>query len=208
MNISKLHHAEHLFMDRYPGGFNHPDMVAIGKKHKMGTMTELAQRTLSKDAFDDIPSIIDAAVKLTTRSSMVSVFEKPKFRDALYGLSDMDKHRYVQGLYQRLYGHAQKGFEDMFAVLKQEKLAKWSLMTIMPAYVAPTEEVFVKPTTAKGVVTCFDLELTYHPTPSWTFYTGYKQAITHMKAQVDPSLSPSNAAFSGFLMMSLDALTE
>lgn len=35
------------------------------------------------------------------------------------------------------------------------------------------------------------------------FYEGYRDLILDMKSKVDPSLAPSNAAFSGFLMMSL-----
>jgi hypothetical protein len=45
-------------------------------------------------------------------------------------------------------------------------------------------------------------DLEYRPRPSWSFYERYRSAISDMKAHVDPSLSPNNAAFTGFLMMS------
>ena len=204
MNLNTLKAAEQTFLNKYPGGFNHPEMVAIGKKHKMEPLVAFAEDSFTKTAFKDTQTLIEAIVKLTTRSSMVSVFEKMKFRDSIYRLSDMDKQLLADGLYQRLHGNAQQGFDKMLSVLKPEKLAKWSLITVCPAYFRPTEEVFVKPTTAKGVVNYFELEpLKYHPTPTWAFYEGYKNAINTMKLKVDSNLSPSNPAFSGFLMMSL-----
>ena len=35
MNVKKLKQAEKAFFKQYPGGFTHPEMVALGKKHKM-----------------------------------------------------------------------------------------------------------------------------------------------------------------------------
>jgi hypothetical protein len=43
MNLKKLLQAEAAFFMRYPGGFNHPEMEALGKKHKMDKMITLTQ---------------------------------------------------------------------------------------------------------------------------------------------------------------------
>ena len=43
MNKQKLKTAEARFMQRYPGGFSHPDMQAIAKKHRGPQMFALAQ---------------------------------------------------------------------------------------------------------------------------------------------------------------------
>jgi len=89
-------------------------------------------------------------------------------------------------------------------LLKREKLVKWSLMTVCQTYFHPQQDVFVKPTTVKGVIEYFELEnLQYRPTPSWAFYEAYRSAFLDMKARVDKSLSPTNAAFSGFLWMTI-----
>jgi hypothetical protein len=48
--------------------------------------------------------------------------------------------------------------------------------------------------------------LEYKPLPTWAFYLGYRDLINTAKQQVDSSLSPSNAAFSGFLMMAMKDL--
>ena len=105
---------------------------------------------------------------------------------------------------QQLYGNQRAGFEAMVDLMKTAKLGKWSLMTIIPAYFAPTTEVFVKPTTAKNVLKYFEIEdPIYKPTPTWEFYEKYREMINVSKSQVNKNLSPSNAAFSGFLMMTV-----
>ncbi len=108
------------------------------------------------------------------------------------------------GLEQRLYGDEQQGFEIMLDLLKTRKIAKWTLMTIAPVYFNSGYEVFVKPTTAKGIIKMLELsDLTYHPTPTWEFYVRFREYINELKQKVDPGLSPNNAAFTGFLMMSM-----
>jgi hypothetical protein len=136
-----------------------------------------------------------------TRSSLVSVFEKPKFRDFARELPPEDRQDLSQGLNELLYGNEQTGFESMLAILRSGKLAKWSLMTISQAYYRPQVEVFVKPTTAKGIIETFELRnLQYKPAPTWDFYREYRATINEMKTLVDPSLSQYNIAFTGFLM--------
>ena len=143
--------------------------------------------------------------KIVGRSSMVSMFEKPKFRDFVKRLAPGEQSFMVQAMHDLLHtDNQQAGFEALVELLKTEKLAKWSLISIIPAYYAPTTEVFVKPTTAKNIIQHFDVpDLVYKPTPSWAFYTAYRDLINDAKTKVDSSLSPSNAAFSGFLMMAM-----
>lgn len=206
MNIEKLKLAESEFLHRYPEGFSHPEMVAIGKKHKMDKMIEFTQASFAKKNFRDTLDVLDNWVKLVSRSSMVSVFEKPKFKDFIGSLTPKEKNLMVAGLKNQLHGSEQKGFETILGLMQMAKMAKWSLISICPVYHKPQDEVFVKPTTAKGVVAYFELDgLVYRPQPSWEFYTAYREAINQMKANVDPCLAPNSAAFSGFLMMSLPA---
>lgn len=205
MNIEKLKQAEAAFLDRYPGGFENPEMVAIAKKHKMDQMVAFTQESFQKENFRMPDLIVDRMVKVASRSSMVSVFEKPKFRDYALALAPDKKRQLSDGLFAVFYGNEQQGFEEMVEVLVDGKLAKWTLMTVCQAYFRPDFEVFIKPTTAKGVIQTFELEnLQYKPKPSWAFYDQYRKAINQMKSLVDPALSPSNAAFSGFLMMSME----
>jgi hypothetical protein len=207
MNLEKLKRAEHFFMTRYPGGFSNPDMIAIGKKHKVEQITSFCQESFSKKKFRDTDDTLDNMFKVVSRSSMVSVFEKPKFKDFVKSLEPKHKNLIVSGLKEQLYGDERKGFEKVLEVMKIGKMAKWSLISVWPLYFRPQEEVFVKPTTAKKAITHFELkDLIYKPQPSWAFYEGFRSTINEMKTKVDPTLSPNNAAFTGFLMMSMTAM--
>jgi len=95
-----------------------------------------------------------------------------------------------------LHGKEQQGFEIILDVLKSGKLAKWSLMTNCQTYYRPQVDVFVKPTTVKGVIEFFELkDLQYKPTPTWAFYDAYRSVFNEMKSRVNSALSPTNAAF-------------
>jgi len=209
MNLERLKRAEEYFLARYPGGFSHPEMMAIGKKHKMDKMISLSQELFAKKNFRDPPEIIESMIKIVSRSSMVSIFEKPKFRDFGRGLEPKQKNALASGLKEQLYGDAQKGFEKILGIMLSGKMAKWSLISICPVYFRPQDEVFVKPTTAKKAIVHFELQnLHYRPQPSWEFYEEFRSVINEMKTKVDPSLSPNSAAFTGFLMMSMAAIEE
>lgn len=189
----------------YPGGFEHPDMVAIGKKHKMDKMITTVQEEFSEDQFGNSKAIVQAMSKLVSRSSMVSLFEKPKFRDFVNSLHNQHETILANGLREMLHGNQEQGFNMMLDVLISGKMAKWSLISVLPVYHKPYDEVFVKPTTAKGVIQQFELgTLVYKPRPSWEFYKEFRSIINEMKTKVDSRLAPNNAAFTGFLMMSLD----
>lgn len=204
LDITKLHQAQADFLAQYPGGFSNPVMVEIGKKHRVDKMVTMAKECFSKEACSNVLATADNMVKVVSRSSMVSMFEKPKFKGFVQRLNNDEKAFLVNALSQILHGKQQAGFEAMVSILATEKLAKWSIISIIPAYYKPTKEVFVKPTTAKGILNHFNIEdPIYKPLPSWDFYKKYRKMINDAKKQVDPSLSPSNAAFSGFLMMTL-----
>jgi hypothetical protein len=189
MNLEKLKAAEEDFFHQYPGGFDHPEMVQIRKKHKLDKMIEMTQDCFVKRNFKLPELIVENMIKVVSRSSLISVFEKPKFRDFVRSLPTQNKRELTKGLQELLHGNEQIGFEAMLEMLKSGKLAKWSLMTICQAYYRPQFEVFVKPTTAKDVIEYFELDhLRYKPTPTWAFYTEYRAVINEMKSKVDLSL--------------------
>jgi hypothetical protein len=203
VNQDALLLAEAEFLHRYPEGFDSPELIKVGKKHKMEKMTELTHEAFASTSFVNMDDIIENWIKTVSRSSMVSLFEKPRFKEGMNSLPPDAKKKITDGLYNQLHGDEEQGFNAILDVLTTLKLAKWSLITIVPAYYSPNDAVFVKPTTAKGVVAKYDLNLVYKPRPSWEFYQGYRQAILQMKELVHKSFSPSNAAFSGFLMMTM-----
>ena len=204
MNREKLKLAEKMFLSRYPEGFKSPEMIEIGKKHKIEKMVKMTQEGLAQDRFGDTDTVLETMRRIVTSSSMVSVFEKPRFRDLLNGLNSDEREALASGLNDLLHGDQKKGFELMKAVLLPYKLAKWTLLTVCLVYFRPAEEIFIKPTTVKNVIDYFELEgLKYSPAASWEFYDLYRQQINLMKSLADKRLQTDNAAFSGFLMMSL-----
>ena len=202
MNLEKLREAESLFLHRYPGGFDDEQLKHIHKKHNVGKVIEFAGTALARKRFVNQGQVLDDIVKIVARSSMVSMFEKPKFRDYVNGMGRDDREFLAAAFKRLLHGKRSQGFSDIVDVLSEGKLAKWSLLTICPFHYRPHQDVFVKPTTTKNVIRQFELEdLVYRPRPTWAFYEAYRAAIDTMKEHIAPSLSPNNAAFTGFLMM-------
>lgn len=205
MNLEKLKQAEEAFLQRYPGGFENPEIVAIRrKKHNVDKMIAFAGECLAKRNFKLPDQIVESIVKVVSRASVISVFEKTRFREFAGTLFPEEKKLLSHGLEELLHGNEQLGFETILDLLKSRKLSKWSLMTICQTYYHPQRDVLVKPTTVKGIIQHFELEdVLYKPMPSWNFYRRYRAAIHEMKSNVDSSLSPTNAAFSWFLLLSL-----
>lgn len=202
VNQSKLRDAEALFLQMYPNGFADEGLADISRRHKVEQLSEFAREALAKKQFSRPAALLEDVTRIVSRSSMISMFEKPRFRDFVAGLARSEREQLVAGYKAQLHGSQQRGFEAVLDVLSEGKLARWSLMSIVAHHYRPQREVFVKPTTTKNVIRHFELEgLEYKPRPSWAFYKAYRAAIEEMKAQVHPSLSPNNAAFTGFLMI-------
>src|SRR5688572_6513367 len=129
-------------------------------------MIALARESFSKANFRNLDLIAQNLIKVISRSSIISVFEKPKFRNFANGLSHDERDFLSAGLKELLYGDEQTGFEMFLDLLKSHRLAKWSLLTACQTYFHPQRDVFIKPTTVKGVIQYFELEnLQYHPGP-------------------------------------------
>lgn len=78
-------------------------------------------------------------------------------------------------------------------------------MSIIQAYFKPNDNVFIKPTTVKNIIKYFEIvSITYNAKPTYDFYNTFRDIINEMKMNVEPSLYPSNAAFTGFLMMTME----
>ena len=205
MNKAKLKEAEARFIERYPGGFSHPLMLEIVKKHKVEKMKKLAQDSFAVAQFACAASIADSMIKITSQSSLISVFEKPKFRDAVKSMSADEKEHLAHGLKEFLHGDQSVGFGMMTGLLQEYKIAKWPLLTVYPIFYRPSSEVFIKPTTAKGIIEHFELTgLKYNSRPTFEFYQAYREQILLMKQEVNELLQVDNAAFCGFLMMSIE----
>ena len=204
MNLDKLKEVESAFLMRYPLGFDDPGLVPIRKKHNVDKLISLAQTNLTQLNCHQPQFVAKTLVDIVSRSSMVSRFEKPAFRDFINSLDSYEKETLAFAVEQRLYGNRPKGFDLIVGLLTPYKLAKWPILSAMPFYFSPQREAFVKPTTAKNIIEFLEVkDLVYSPTPSWAFYTGYRKLVVEIKKQVHSSLSPNSAALTGFLMISI-----
>lgn len=204
MNLEKLKQAEREFLARYPEGFDSPEMKEIGKKHRMDKMVAFAHENFAPEKFTRLDIIVAKMIQMVTKSSMVSLFEKPKYRDYIKSLDPGQQEFLALGLKEFLHGDQESGFNMMLEILDEVKLAKWTLITVFGVYYYPQDEIFVKPTTTKNAIMYFELDdLVYKPRPSYEFYKKYREYIITMKNHVNKNLSPNNAAFTGFLMFSM-----
>jgi hypothetical protein len=128
MNLEKLKLAEQAFLSSYPGGFDDPAMLQITKRHSMDKLVAFAQESFSKDCYSHVDQTVENMVKAVSRSSMVSMFEKPKFRDFVARLDRPQRGYMVDSLIEFLHGDQQTGFEALVDLLGTEKIAKWSLL--------------------------------------------------------------------------------
>jgi len=180
-------------------------MAAIKKKHNIDSLAEFTQNSLTRANFSRPEFVAETLVKVVSRSSMVSRFEKPKFRDFVKSLNSHERQALSDAFEKRLYGRQKRqGFEEILGMLAHHHLAKWAVISVVPFYFAPNKEAFVKPTTAKGIIRFLEVQdLEYQPMPSWEFYRGYVKLLDEIRRESVPTLAPNYAALTGFLMMSI-----
>ena len=205
MNLRRVREAEAAFLERFPGGFADPGMEPIRKRHNVDRLTAYAKENMNAVTLGQPDRFADALVHIVTRASMVSRFEKAPFRDCIASLDSKEKAALAGAFEKRLVGRNRKqGFEEIVGFLARYKLARWSLVSALPFYLAPTRDVFVKPTTAKKIVAELEVEgLVYRPRPDWSFYDGFRRVIRDVGRELDPSLTRNNAAITGLLVFSL-----
>src|SRR5215203_80625 len=103
MNLKRLKRAEEDFLYQYPGGFENPEMIEVRKKHKLDKMIEMTQDAFVKRNFKLPDLITENVVKIVSRSSLISVFEKPKLRDFVFSLPPNKRKSIAKGLEGVLY---------------------------------------------------------------------------------------------------------
>ena len=205
MNIKKLKDIEEEFLFHYPNGFEDAKFFPTMKKFDPSKLEAFTKENLKKDNFSNPNFVVDAFFKIIQKSVLVSLFDKLKFRDMLENLTSYEKDMLSIELYELLHGNQKNGFDGIVEFLSQYNLAKWTIISVILYYNNRQKEYFIKPTTTKNVIKYFELEnLVYKPTPSFEFYNAYKKVLNKMKKNVHKSLHPDNAAFTGFLRISME----
>ncbi len=205
MRIDKLFELQGDFFARYPDGFDDEAIMKIRKKHNLDKLAAQAQEAFAETKFGLPESIIQHMILTVSRSSMVFMFDRLRFRDGVGALSPIERERLVEALFDRLHGNKERGFDQMLDQLIKLKLGSWSMISAIPYYYDMQENWFIKPSVTKSVLKYFEMdkELVYKPRPSFEFYRDYSDFLTNLRDEADPKLSPSNGAFTGFLMMTI-----
>jgi hypothetical protein len=124
-------------------------------------------------------------------------------------LNSYEKDMLSIEIYEFLYGDKKVGFEGLVEFLSEYKLAKWTIISVVPYCINRDQEYFIKPTTTKSIIKTFDLEdCIYKPKPSFEFYDNYKKALDKMKSSIDKSLSPDNVGFTAFLKVAMESYED
>jgi hypothetical protein len=204
MNLAKLKEAEASFLTFYPKGFEDEALLPIIKRHNTAKIGESVRELFAPEKFSRTEEIGESFAKIVSKSSLISLFEKPKVRNMVKQMSMEQQDMFAIGLFELLHADQEKGFGIIVDILSIYKLAKWSIVTLIPYYYTRDREFFIKPTTTKDIIKFFEINgLEYKPKPTYEFYVRYAQILQEMKSQVSSMIGVDNAGFTGFLMMAM-----
>ncbi len=205
MNIEKLKEYEAEFLEQYPEGFDDRNFFPTMKSFNPLKLEEFAKEALKKENFQNPSLVVEGFFKVVQKSVFVSLFDKLKLKDMIATLNSYEKDMLSIEIYEFLYGDKKEGFEGLVEFLAQYKLAKWTIISVVPYCINRNQDYFIKPTTTKSIIKTFELEgCIYKPKPSFEFYENYKKALDKMKSSIDNSLSPDNVGFTAFLKVVME----
>ena len=209
MNIEKLKEYEAEFLEQYPNGFDDRNFSTIMKTFNPIKLEEFAKDALKKENFQNPSLVVDGFLKVVQKSVFVSVFDKLKLKDMIATLNSYEKDMLSIELFELLYGNKRKGFEGLVELLNEYKLAKWTIISVVPYCINRHQDYFIKPTTTKNIIKTFELEdCIYKTKPSFEFYDKYTKALDIMKSSIDKSLSSDNVGFTAFLKVAIESYAE
>jgi CRISPR/Cas system-associated endoribonuclease Cas2 len=209
MNIKKLKEYESEFLEQYPNGFDDRNFSTIMKTYKPLKLEEFAKDALKKENFQNPSLVVDSFFKVVQKSVFVSVFDKLKLKDMIATLNSYEKDMLSIEIYELLYGNKKEGFEGLVEFLSEYKLARWTIISVIPYCINRHQDYFIKPTTTKNIIKTFELEdCIYKTKPSFEFYDKYTKALDIMKSSIDKSLSPDNVGFTAFLKVAIEGFEE
>lgn len=81
MNLNKLKEAEANFFTFYPKGFEDEGLLPIIKRHNTEGIGKSVRELFAPERFRNPDEICGSFAKIVSKSTLVSLFEKPKVRD-------------------------------------------------------------------------------------------------------------------------------
>lgn len=117
MNLDKLKEAEANFFAFYPKGFEDEGLLPIIKRHNTEGIGKSVRELFVPERFRNADEICESFAKIVSKSTLISLFEKPKVRDMVKQMSMDQRDMLSIALYELLHGKREKGFELIVEVL-------------------------------------------------------------------------------------------
>ena len=134
MNLNKLKSAEANLLQTFPAGFGDEGLIKVRKRHNLTKMNQLALEVFREENFYVADQFLTGLVKVISGSSMLSLFEKPKFRDMILSLNSSEKDLLTSYYRELFHGDQENAFDAIVGKLAFHKMAKWSVVTIPMSY--------------------------------------------------------------------------
>jgi len=204
------HYIDDLFLLHYSDGIKDEEFSNKGNRHiKNYQASEKAQTLDLEELLEEnsysINYCCDFITKLVTMSTIISVFEKVAFKNYL---SDYKvRPLFLKSLYEVITNNNEETFNNFVYTLslkKKEKNSnpcKWPLITYLLVVFHPYDEVFIKPTTIKRILTIFDSDISYTSTPNYETYHGIRSLLLDYKKHSSIAKKVDNFTLSGILFV-------
>lgn len=138
----------------------------------------------------DYARIVDTALRVETRCSLLFSFERMALRDAVK--APADARLFATALYAFLYGRGtpQRKFEAWITALaalprRQTRVLSWPLVTVFGQIARPELHLFLKPMVTRKAARAYGYDFEYHATPSWEVYRGLQTFAAILRRDLD-----------------------
>ncbi len=164
----------------YPEGFS-DDAYLIAERSTRERAHQAWQRELGPQALSrqlargEYRAIADAALRVESRTSLLSSFEKMALRDALRPAAGArlfahELHAFLHGR-----GPARRRFEDWVQALDElpragARVCTWPVATAFGFLARPDRHLLLKPQVTRRAARAYGFDLPYQPQPCWRVY--------------------------------------
>jgi hypothetical protein len=172
--------ARRKFLKLFPDGFQDQTYLDWERNYKWEAHEAWEER-LSDDLFlarldqGDFTGIAADAIRIESRTNLLSSFERMALRDAIRPPEGSE--RFARGLYHWLYGPGedQDRFEQWVGAVeslprRQTRILTWPLLTVFGFVARPYVHMFLKPTATRRGAYEMGFDLAYRAEPAWATY--------------------------------------
>lgn len=187
--------ARRKFEVYYPGGFDDPVYQvaerSVKERAHLEWETDLSplpyRRMLARGEF---ARIVDIALRVEQRSSLLFSFEKMALRNAVG--TEAGARLFATALYAFLYGRGspEHKFEGWIAALgtlprRQARVLSWPLVTAFGQIARPDTHLFFKPTVTRKAARAYGFDFDYDAAPSWSVYRNLQTFAAIIRRDLD-----------------------